>query len=353
MAAACQDDHAAVRVLLQVLVDGFRHGLVPQDLRLVKEVEAPVVRAFVLAEDLPEPAAIVVVGEIHLLRQCLLLVVGEGVHAAFRDLFDDLAGEVQGDDRDLFNARKIEDRFVQVVVEAPSLEVFRPLQELALLDGSAQVVVQGFLERPLEHLHADGELRVFLVEAFDDLELHIVVREAVVIFPHIDDLFPCCAVDHRAHRLEQRQVDDQGLLSQFHHDPPFGAGCLRGYGLVEQDRARCSVAGQFLCCCGSGAARPRLDQERRLVTVQGILFHHDGDVGGHCFHPPEEPADDGVVAPEQHQRRLPEVFVSEALRFPLFGALLLEQFAQVRVYLRLGDWQHHEGALIAQERCEQ
>ena len=96
---------------------------------------------------------------------------------------------------------EIQNRLVEIVVDVPPLEIFGPSQKSALVDGARDIIVERFLERPLKHFHAHGELRSLLIEAPENFELDLMMRKFVVLFPHVNDLLLCQLLNHRRQRL--------------------------------------------------------------------------------------------------------------------------------------------------------
>ena len=76
----------------------------------------------------------------------------------------------------------VENRFVESEIETPAVIPFRLAQHVGFRDHSSHVIIQVRLKGALEHLHTDGDIRIFLMQPFDYIELCQVMRVTVMLF---------------------------------------------------------------------------------------------------------------------------------------------------------------------------
>src|SRR3990172_5468351 len=351
VAAAGDPDHPAVGVLFEELIDGLGHDLVPEYLRLVEEIKAPLPRAPVPVEDLLEPLPVFIVGKIHVRRYFLFLLLRERVQAFLRHLLDDLPADIQGDDRYLLFPAEIDDRLVKIVIKAPALEILPPRQKFPFIDRAGDVIIERLLERPLEQLHAHGELRVLAAQALEDLELDVVVRYPVVIFPDIHDLFPRRAFDHALQGLECGKVDGPRLFSQLHGYPPLRlCDLLRDVpSPVEGQGAVFSIV-EYLPDRFNGLfARFRMDDADDLLRIPGILLHDHGKTGVGRFHRAVQPSDQRIVMPQDNKPGRFHVGILHVARFPFNPSPLFERFDDARINIPPVDGQDDDRFFVAEQ----
>src|SRR3990172_2793932 len=351
VAAAGDPDQPAVRVLFEELINGLGHDLVPEDLGLVKEIKAPLPPAPVPVEDFLEPLPVFIVGKIHVRRYFLFFLIRERVQALLRHLLDDLPADIKGDERYVLFPAEIDDRFVKIVIKAPALEILRALQEFTLIDRAGDVIIERLLERPLEHLHAHGDLRVLAVQALEDLELDVVVRYPVVIFPDIHDLFPRRAFDHLLQRLERGKVDNLRFFPQLHGYPPLGLdGLLRDVpSPVEGQGAVFSVMEYLPDRVNDLFARFRMDDADDLLRIPGVLPHDHGKTRVGHINGAVQPSDQRIILPQDNKRGRSHIGILHVTRFPFDPSPLFERFDDARINIPPVDRQDDDRFFVAEQ----
>lgn len=101
--------------------------------------------------------------------QTVSMAVGE-------DLADDLSFQIESDHGNPVSARIAEDSTEKAPVITPYFKIARVAEEILLADRVViDVGIKGRLTCSGKHLHANGQIRILLVQGLDDPELEQVI----------------------------------------------------------------------------------------------------------------------------------------------------------------------------------
>src|SRR5664279_6012487 len=101
----------------------------------------------------------------------------------------------------------IENRLIEIVIEAPSLEVLRFFEESLLIDGALYELIEHGLKGLLEHFHADGDLHARSAQILYELKLDSMIGIVVVVFSDIDNSPVADSCDHLGETFHVRHMN--------------------------------------------------------------------------------------------------------------------------------------------------
>ena len=226
MPVSGKHNHLVSRLLSQECINRLRHGLIPQYLRLVEEIKGSIPKGFMFLKNLFQPFLVRCIRKIHPAGDIFLFFAGQGFEAAAGNFVHNFFGDIERHHRYVLRPGELENGSIEVEVKPPASEIFALLQKVSFIDLAGHVIIQDLLDRSLEHLHADGDLPSHPVQIFDDLQLHDMMRKAVMDLTYVDDFFGGYMIDHLGEALGLRRIYGDGFLDEVFRQAALAFGNL-------------------------------------------------------------------------------------------------------------------------------